>query len=107
MSNDPGLKNISFLDRVNMSRITEDIYLEVKMLWEELRVAQYPEGKKTGHSFNPATIAKILSVLELKYDLDETVQAKKQALMRALLKVNSRRLMEEYVKKLSADQSTL
>lgn len=61
----------TFLDTVNMSRVSEDVFLEVRMLQEKLRIQQFGEGKMRGLRFNPQTIETILNVLELKYDLDE------------------------------------
>lgn len=63
----------SFLDAVNFNCISEDTYLEVKMLKEELGIDAWAQTQKNSHSFTTATIDKILDVLSLKYDEDEEV----------------------------------
>lgn len=80
-----------------MSRVSEDVYLEVKTRKEELKVDEYFQGKIRAYSFNPVTIDTILTILELKYDLDEDVQAEKRLLIEIMLKMNNRKLMEDYV----------
>ena len=62
-----------FLNQLNLSRVSEDVYLEVKTRKDELKVDEYVQGKIKAYSFNPATIDTILAILELKYDLDEDV----------------------------------
>ena len=71
--NQSAYKSDGFLSQLNLSRISEDVYLEVKTRKEELKVDKYLQGKIKAYSFNPATIDTILAILELKYDLDEDV----------------------------------
>ena len=65
--------DFGFLSQLNLSRVSEDVYLEVKTRKEELKVDEYVQGKIKAYSFNPQTIDAILAILELKYDLDEDV----------------------------------
>ena len=62
-----------FIDTLNFTRISEDTYLEIKMLWDELEIAKYGDNKIRAYSTNPETIQKALQVLELRFDLDEDV----------------------------------
>jgi len=57
-----------FIDDVNFSRISEDTYLEVKMLKEELGVDEWVQTQIKAYGFTPATIDLILAILELRYD---------------------------------------
>jgi len=70
-------------------------------------VADYPTGKIKAHAFNPTTLDTILKVLELKYDLDEQIQAEKSHLIDILLRLNNRRLTEAFVYKLGRDDAAL
>jgi hypothetical protein len=63
-----------FIDDINFSRISEDTYLEVKMLKEELGIDEWVKTQPKAYGYTATTINLILKVLELKYDSDENVQ---------------------------------
>ena len=63
-----------FLDGINFNRIDENTYLEVKMLKQELGIDEIVKTQNIAFAQSPATIDKILRILELKFDEDESVQ---------------------------------
>ena len=49
-----------FIDTLNYTRISEDTYLEVKMLWDELEMGKYGDAKIRAFSINPETIERVI-----------------------------------------------
>lgn len=97
----------NFLDGVNFNRISEDAYLEVKMLKDELAIDEMVKRENRAFAQSPATIDKMLKILELKYDEDEAIQAQKQKLLKCMSRLNHRKLVEEYVQKLGRERDSL
>ena len=62
------------MSAVNFSRISEEIYLEVKMLKEELAIDEEVKKQNPAFAMSVDSIDTILEILELRYDLDEDVQ---------------------------------
>ena len=62
------------MSAVNFSRISEEIYLEVKMLKEELAIDEEVKKQNLAFAMSVNSIDTILEILELRYDLDEEVQ---------------------------------
>lgn len=77
------------------------------MLRQELDIDKYVENKIRAFKMTPETIDTFLALLELKYDEDESKQAVKQKFMKCLVRLNHRKLVEEYVEKLSVERETL
>ena len=96
-----------FIDTLNFTRISEDTYLELKMLWDELEIAKYGDNKIRAYSTNPETIQKALQVLELRFDLDEDVQDKKAQFFQCMLSLHHRQLMQDYVDLLSSEKQAI
>ena len=59
---------------VNYSRVSEDVYLEVKMLMEELAIEEWAQTACKAYQNSVSTIKTMISILELKFDEDEEVQ---------------------------------
>ena len=58
---------------MNFTRISEDTFLEVKMIKQELGVDEWIKTQKKFNEYTPKTIDLILKILELKYDEDEEI----------------------------------
>ena len=96
-----------FIDTLNYTRISEDNYLEVKMLWDELEIGKFGDSKIRAFSTNPETIERVIQVLELKYDEDEEVQEKKAQFIKCMLRLNQRLLMQDFMEQLSSERATV
>lgn len=63
----------TLVDAVNFNRITEDNYLEVKMLMRELAIDEEVKKQNRAFAVSVHSINTILAILELKYDEDEDI----------------------------------
>ena len=96
----------NLIDRLNLSRCTEDTYLEVKERKEDWKVEEYVKDK-VAFQLSVKTMNLILEILELKFDEDEDIQEKKQATMRAFSQVIAREQLERYVRAFQAASETI
>ena len=85
------------IDKLNLSRCTEDTYLEVKQRREDWQIEDFVKDKLAFQA-SVTTMNLILKILELKFDDDEDVQEKKHAALKVFGEVIAREQLERYVR---------